>query len=108
MRFTALTCPSLPLRCYDFSDGHGWLMADVSIKCGTKEHVQAQFVAWVGIVCYPVGLIVINAGLLYAAQRAITSGPSTPLSRALEFLHSDYESAFFWWEVPVTYPSNPV
>ena len=55
--------------------------------------------AWTAIVIYPVGLIAINASLLFCARRAIVSKRQTTLSKATAFLHKEYEPHLFWWEL---------
>ena len=54
--------------CYTFDGGRGWLIADVSIECGTAEHGSALSLAWIAVVIYPVGLMVGNLLLLLRAQ----------------------------------------
>jgi hypothetical protein len=87
--------------CHKFeSDSLGWLKADVSIKCGSPAHSSATGVAWLAISLYPVGLISINAMLLFKARQAIVDGIETPLTRAIGFLHKEYDPICFWWEIP--------
>ena len=80
--------------CFEFEGDSSWLIADVSIQCGTAEHVQAQSLAWVAIALYPIGLLLLNTTLLRHARRAIEFGPRTELSKALAFLHSEYKPQF--------------
>ncbi len=61
--------------CFEFEGASSWLIADVSIECGTDEHFQAQGLAWVAIALYPIGLLLLNATLLRHARRAIEFGP---------------------------------
>ena len=84
--------------CYPFLESE-WLKADVAIQCHTAEHDEAKALAVVAIILYPVGLLVLNASLLYAARRAILTQRPTPLSRATAFLHREFEPQFFFWEV---------
>ena len=84
--------------CYQFEDTQ-WLKADVSIQCHTAKHDEAIALAVITIIVYPVGLLVLFAGLLFCARRAITSNRPTPLSKATSFLHREYETNIFWWEV---------
>ena len=89
--------------CHEFNESE-WLKADVAIQCGTPEHDDAKALAWVAICLYPIGLLVLNASLLYTARRAIQSTScgverTTPLSRAISFLHREFEPHLFWWEV---------
>ena len=55
--------------------------------------------AWAAVIIYPVGLIVLNASLLFCARKAITSKRETPLANAIAFLHKEYEPHLFWWEL---------
>ena len=80
--------------CFEFEGSSSWLIADVSIQCGSDEHLQAQALARVAIAIYPIGLIVLNASLLFHARHAISFGPRTELSKALAFLHSEYKPQF--------------
>ena len=45
---------------------------------------------------YPVGMIAVNAVLLFRARDAILHGRTTPLSRAIAFLYREYEPHMFW------------
>ena len=86
--------------CHVFDDGAGsWLVADVSVQCGTPEHVAIEQTAWVAIILYPIGLFVTNAFLLFSARRAIVSKQPTSLSRALGFLYREYTPIMFFWEL---------
>ena len=71
--------------CYKFADRE-FLKADVAIECGTAEHDAARALAWIAIFLYPVGLLMLNAALLFAARRAILTNRPTALSRAISFL----------------------
>jgi len=84
--------------CHKFTESE-WLKADVSIQCGTPAHHTAIARAWVAIVLYPIGLLALNGGLLYAARKAILKTRPTGLSRAIGFLYREFEPQFFWWEL---------
>ena len=92
--------PVLPdaFPCYEFIESE-WLKADVSIQCGTGEHDDAKALAWAAILFYPVGLLVLNAALLFTARKAILSGRHTTLSRGISFLYREFEPHLFWWEL---------
>jgi hypothetical protein len=53
----------------------------------------------VAILIYPIGLLLVNAALLFAARKAIQSRRPTALSRAIAFLHREFKPQFFWWEL---------
>ena len=91
--------------CYKFQNGRGWLVADVNIECWQKEHYNVRALAMAGVMIYPVGLFALNAALLFKARKAITQSKPTHLSRALSFLHREYEPNFFWWELMECVPS---
>ena len=75
--------------CYTFEGGRAWLMADVSIECGTDEHAGVLMLAWVAVVVYPKGIMLFCASLLFCASSAILDGKATPLSHAIDFLHRE-------------------
>ena len=94
--------------CHTFDEGSPiathWLRADVAIQCGSGEHFVAMATAWVGIILYPVGILLFFAWLLYIAREDIVAGRRTELSAALKFLHGDFEREFFYWgEPPVSH-----
>jgi len=84
--------------CFEFTNG-AWLKADVLIECYTPDHDEAKALAWAAIIVYPIGLLMLNGGLLFAARRAIRCNDPTTLSCATAFLHRDYDKDFFWWEL---------
>jgi len=83
---------------YRFEDSE-WLRADVTIQVGTSKYDRARMLAWLAILLYPFGCLVLCATLLFAARRAILMGKPTALSRAISFLYQEYEAHFFWWEL---------
>lgn len=94
--------------CYDFDNGDGTtsssLVVDVRIDCSQRSVSDSVYQrvfsnAWVAIFLYPVGLIVAFGAMLYQARHAIRMGKPSPLSTAIDFLHREFESAFFWWEL---------
>jgi len=94
------------LSCEIFDEGTDyetrWLRVDPSIACGSAQHRLAIGWAVAAIVIYPVGLIVGNSILLFAARKAITGkdgARSTSFSRSISFLYRDFRRDFFYWEV---------
>ena len=85
--------------CEAFDDGRSYLKADFAIVCDGEAHRRSKRLAWVGIVCYSLGVPALYAVLLWRARRAILDRQPTPLSKALAFLVRDYEGAFLWWEL---------
>ena len=47
--------------CYDFADGAAYLVADVSVTCGSEDHQQSRALAWLAIALHPVGNLVLVA-----------------------------------------------
>eukprot|EP00966_Prymnesium_polylepis_P138517 3200459-Prymnesium_polylepis.1 len=84
--------------CYPFTASR-YLKVDVAIRCDTGEHNGAKGLAAIAILMYPIGLIVLNAVLLYRARKAIRSNRPTALSNAIAFLHREFEPHVFWWEL---------
>ena len=52
-----------------------------------------------GIIIYPVGLLVLNGVLLFMARKAIMDNTPTTLSRSIAFLYREYEPHMWWWEL---------
>merc|ERR1719469_1106574 len=81
-----------------------YLPPDYSLECGpegepTDEYKRLTDVAIVAIVIYPVGISLTTALLLYIARVPLRAGHSTDFTQAISFLHTEYEPAFFWWEL---------
>ena len=86
--------------CHDFGVEVGkWLVADVGLQCGSPEHESAKHLALFGICLYPVGLLLMNAALLFCARRSIRRGLPSMLADAIAFLHHEFQPQFFWWEL---------
>ena len=84
--------------CYDFTGG-AYLIADVSIVCGSEEHAAAKRLACVAIALYPVGNMLLVGALLVRARAAIIERMETKLSVALAFLWAEFSPSFYFWEV---------
>ena len=77
-----------------------FLKADLRVDCGdTASYGPVLLLSWVAIALYPVGVPVLYWVLLRTAKHAIRESRPTPFSRALDFLHRDFEPQFFWWEL---------
>ena len=83
---------------YRFDDG-AWLRADVDIKVGTAAYDEVRTLAWIAILMYPIGLLTLVATLLLASRRPIRTRRPTGLSRAIAFLHKEFDTEHYWWEV---------
>ena len=82
--------------CFEFDDGASFLRVDVAIVCGSHREAIACSLATAAICLYPLGILLLNAALLFHARHAIRSGIPTPLSEAIGFLHQEYEIQFYW------------
>ena len=85
--------------CESFDGDAGFLRADYSLNCDTDEHDAVMNLAWAAIVLYPLAIPLVCLVLLLSTRKAILTEQPTPLSRALAFLHQDYEPSMFWWEI---------
>ena len=79
--------------------GEAFLIADVSIKCGTAKHTSVLALSWVAVFLYPIGFTVCCAILLFKASPDIVAGNLTPLSLSTAFLHHEYGVTTYWWEL---------
>ena len=74
-----------------------------TIECDTAEHSQAKVLVWAAVFAYPVGLMALNAILLYVAHGAIIDGKGSAfemrLARSIAFLYKEYDVTCFWWEI---------
>jgi hypothetical protein len=93
--FEALSCHE-PIG----KDGSRFLIADVAIECRSDYYRRTVLPnAWIAIAVFCFGLLVFNGVLLSIAGRAIRQRQPTPLSKAVLFLHEEYEPYAYWWEV---------
>lgn len=80
--------------CYNFKESR-WLKADVAVQCDSAEYNEVRRLAWAAVFVYPIGLLALTAVLLFSARGAILSSRPTRLSRAIAFLHREYEPQMF-------------
>ena len=67
-----------------------YLIIDVSINIDSDEQYAPIVVtAWVALGLYAVGMIVLNAVLLWLVRKDILNGRTTPLSTAIRFLYKE-------------------
>ena len=81
-----------------------YLPPSYSLECGpvgepTPEYQSLQTIATLAIAIYPVGISLCTALLLYLAREPLRAGRSTDFTRAISFLHGEYEPDYFWWEL---------
>ena len=84
-------------RCYDFGPEGRWLEADVALECDGPAYTRVFVEAWVAGLLYPLGLILLNAALLLPCRRALLKQRHTDFTKAIGFLHREFEPPFFWW-----------
>ena len=85
--------------CEEFDDSTRFLRVDYSIDCNGVEYGRVFFLALVAIAVYPVCIPLLYLTLLLTARKAILTEHPTDLSRRLTFLHQDYASSMYWWEM---------
>jgi hypothetical protein len=68
-----------------------------AIDCDSEELSRAQELAIGAIIFYPIGVLLLCASLLYSARGALLYQVHTPFSRALGFLCSSFQPAFFFF-----------
>jgi len=76
------------------------LREDLSIECGTDEHIQLQTIAYLFFAIWPVGMPILYFLVLLPSRKSLEAQPqvSTPLTRATSFLHQEYIGRYYWWE----------
>ena len=82
---------------FDYVPPRRHLRADFRVDCDQDTSVRA--LAWVAIVFYPVALPVTYVYLLRQSYENIKYRQPSELSRALAFLHRDFEPRFYYWQV---------
>jgi len=70
-----------------------------AIDCDSEELSRAQELAIGAIIFYPIGVLLLCASLLYSARGALLYQVHTPFSRALGFLCSSFQPAFFFFDL---------
>ena len=85
--------------CYAFDDGTKWLKADVTVPCESDAH--REILAWslITIIIYPIGNILLTAVLLCCVRGDVKGRRVTNLWKATTFLHRDYATDWFFWEL---------
>ena len=101
LAFPMVSCHAFQaFSCEDFDDGSSYLRVDYRINCSDAiVYGPVLRLAWAAIILYPIAVPLTYALLLYAARDAILSRKPSTLSRALSFLHNDFEPRAFWWEI---------
>jgi len=70
------------------------------LTCPSDELSDAQSLAWVAILIYPVGTILFSAWLLYLGRaRLLLEEESTPYIRSIAFLHAPFVPSYFYFDL---------
>ena len=93
--------------CTTFSDELGEIQAFLIssrkhyvLACPSDELSDAQSLAWVAILIYPVGTILFSAWLLYLGRsRLLIEEESTPYTRSIAFLHAPFVPSYFYFDL---------
>ena len=93
--------------CTTFSDemgeGQSYLVSsrkNFAVACPSDELKHAQSLAWVAIILYPVGVVVLCAWLLYLGRaKLLLDEQSTPYTRSIAFLHAPFVPAYFYFDL---------
>jgi len=91
---------------YQLSSGKGalpyarkyYMRRDLSVVCGSDEHVGMVVVAVVFIILWPVGMQCLFIWTLYSNRKALRAGHENTQARATKFLTGGYKTRFFYWE----------
>ena len=96
----------LAFQCQSFgfddltSETKSYLTASLDIECsGSGAHQPIIALAVGFIVLWPLAMPLLYVLLLYRCRRSIQSHQPSSLSRAIQFLWSDYEDTYYWYEM---------
>ena len=71
-----------------------------AVVCPSQELKDAQALASVAILLYPVGVIFFSAWLLYLGRNTlILEEENTPYTRSIAFLHASFIPTFFYFDI---------
>ena len=96
--FLAFQCESFGFNDLT-SETRSYLTASLDVECTGPEHQPIVALAVGFIVVWPLAMPLLYAILLYRCRRSIQHHQPSPLSRATRFLWSDYEDAYYWYEM---------
>ena len=85
--------------CEEFDDGRSYLRVDYRVDCSSDEYDEVRQLCWIAICCYPLAVPLAYVLLLAHAHPAIINHQPSDLSRALAFLHRDFEPGYMYWQV---------
>ena len=111
--FLAFQCESFVYD--DFSVGEDgvptpksklYLAASLNVEChaylepgGSTDHVPILVTAWAFIALWPLAMPLLYAVLLFRCRTAVQNHQPSSLSRATRFLWSEYQDAYYWYEM---------
>ena len=78
-----------------------FLRSDMAIECDLEnnpEYREIYTAAWLFLIVWPVMMPVLFICSLIPIRKDLMQRRNTRLVQATEFLHKEYEPAFFWWE----------
>ena len=82
------------------STTRSFLLADLAVSCdGGAEHARIKALAYAFIALWPVGLVLLYAALLLRCGPRLRANAPDALTRATRFLHGEYETVFYYWEL---------
>jgi len=87
---------------YDELEEHSFLAEDLSVRCDASdgEYGSIQTIAWVLVGIWPIGMVVAYALLLVPCHSLLHDETAeSSLLDATAFLHRDYKTEYYWWEV---------
>lgn len=108
---TTIAFQAFPCHRFDAGTEHEsrWLIADPSVPCDSSaEYAAVHTLAWLTIVVYPVGALVVCGALLRLARRGILRGTPSELAQATSFLWHEYKPDFYWSAAAADPPSRHV
>ena len=79
---------------YSATTQHYFLRASLGIRCGSEEHQQVFAVAFLLMAIWPVGSIVVFAGLALRGRRRLLQHTPDSFVRAIRFLHADFKPQY--------------
>ena len=84
--------------CHDFEGNP--LIVDVRIACYTDEYYSGVFTLAIAAVSFwAFGLVIVNGTFLVCARKDLLRHRETTFTKAVGFLHADYDPSFYWWEL---------
>ena len=85
-------------------EAHHYLSSDLAMRCSSGDFVNptyegARSIALGFITFWPLGMPITTLVLLLYSSRALLEKRATFVTRAFGFLHREYRSSCYWWEV---------